>query len=328
MTHILGVDGGNTKTIALVARLDGTILGVGRSTCSDIYGATSPEAAIAEAAEAILTALNTAGIQKDVLAAGCLSMAGADWTEDFDFLRHSFAGYSEKLTIVNDAMGALRAGSPDGTGVVVACGTGAATGARSADGQIWHTSFWQEPQGAYELGRKTIRTVYRAQLGVEAQTSLTPRVLDFFGKQTVEELLHLFTARSQPHPDGILVAKLARILLDEASNGDVAAQRIVQTHGAALGDYALAAARQVKIENSPFPLVLAGGVFRHSGRLLADALIERVRSVSPQAQPIFSRFEPVMGALLLAYESLGLTVNQSLLENLESSVPPSILFET
>jgi N-acetylglucosamine kinase-like BadF-type ATPase len=37
MHAVLAVDGGNTKTIALVAALDGTILGAGHGGCSDIY---------------------------------------------------------------------------------------------------------------------------------------------------------------------------------------------------------------------------------------------------------------------------------------------------
>src|SRR5438105_4774145 len=39
MQCVLGVDGGNTKTVALVAALDGTILGAGRGGCGDIYNA-------------------------------------------------------------------------------------------------------------------------------------------------------------------------------------------------------------------------------------------------------------------------------------------------
>jgi N-acetylglucosamine kinase-like BadF-type ATPase len=328
MSYILGVDGGNTKTIALVANTDGTILGVGRSGCSDIYGAKSPEAALSEAYAAVSVALSTAGIKKEALAAGCFSIAGADWREDIEFLEGAFAGYSEKVTVVNDAMGALRAGSPDGTGVVVACGTGAATGARNAVGHIWHSSFWQEPQGAHELGQKAIFAVYRAALGVEPPTSLTPRVLEFFGKQSVEELLYLFTGRRMSHPEDTQVAKVARVLLDEATHGDVVARRIVQAHGTALGDYALVAARRVKIEDTAFSLVLAGGVFRHTGRLLADTLIERVHTASPQARPIFSRFEPAIGALLLAYEAVGVIVNEALLEKLATSAPQTTLFET
>ena len=45
---LLGVDGGNTKTIAVVARSDGTVLGTGSAGCSDVHNAVSPEAALGE----------------------------------------------------------------------------------------------------------------------------------------------------------------------------------------------------------------------------------------------------------------------------------------
>lgn len=328
MSYVLGLDGGNTKTIALVARLDGAILGVGRAGCSDIYGAVSADAALGEARAAASAALTMAGIQPGALLAGGFSIAGADWPEDIEFLHAAFEGLGEKHLIVNDAIGALRAGSPDGTGVVVVCGTGAATGARNAAGRIWHTSFWQEPQGAQELGRKALRAVYRAALGIDPPTTLTARILDIFGQRAVEDLLHLFTARLGAHPDISQVARLARVLLDEASGGDPVACGIVEAHGAALGDYALAAARQVQLGDAPFPLVLAGGVFRHSGRALANALIDRVQSQMPNARPTFSRFEPAVGAVLLALELVGVTVDQSVLKQVEASLPPAALFET
>ena len=44
---VLGVDGGNTKTVALAARPDGAVVGFGRGGCSDIYGAPSFGAAVA-----------------------------------------------------------------------------------------------------------------------------------------------------------------------------------------------------------------------------------------------------------------------------------------
>ena len=43
MSYVLGVDGGNTKTIALLALLDGTIVGSGRGGCGDIYAAGSSD---------------------------------------------------------------------------------------------------------------------------------------------------------------------------------------------------------------------------------------------------------------------------------------------
>jgi N-acetylglucosamine kinase-like BadF-type ATPase len=40
---LLSVDGGGTKTVALIARWDGEILGYGRDGSSDIHGDPDPE---------------------------------------------------------------------------------------------------------------------------------------------------------------------------------------------------------------------------------------------------------------------------------------------
>jgi N-acetylglucosamine kinase-like BadF-type ATPase len=328
MAYVLGVDAGNTKTIALVARLDGQIVGMGRAGCGDIYGAVSDEAALNEIEHAVDAALRQAGIGREALVAGAFSAAGADWPEDFAYLQAAMAqrALGRRIVIVNDAIGALRAGSPDGTGVVIACGTGVATGVRSPSGQVWHTSFWQEPHGAYQLAEKTLRAVYRAELQIDPPTSLTAHVLDFFGTRSVEEVLHRFTSRRGARPAHI--GRLARALLDEASRGDATARRIVVEHGASLGDYALAAARRVGIEYDPFYLVLAGGVFRHPSPLMTEALLARVRATSPGIQAMNSRFEPAVGAVMLALEASGVTIDEALLGRLAPTLPPSSLFET
>lgn len=94
------------------------------------------------------------------------------------------------------------------------------------------------------------QVVYRSEPGIEPPTTLTPRVLTFFGLNTVEELLHLFTSRVTQPPDH--VGHLASILLDEAHAGDGVARQIVEEHGRALGKYAQAAARRVGLEGTGF----------------------------------------------------------------------------
>ena len=326
MKYVVGVDAGNTKTLALVADGNGAIVGVGRGGCGDIYNNPAPEGGIPEVERAVEQALLAANIDPGVLVAGAFSMAGADWPEDFAFIEAAMRArsYGQRITVVNDALGALRAGSEDGNGVVVSCGTGAATGARSPDGQVWHSSFWQEPEGGDELGIKMLRAVYRAELELDPPTALTNHVLAFFGAASVTELLHHFTARGNTKPQH--VRHLARLLLDEAENGDATARQIVLVHGAALGEYAALAARRVGIEHTPFTLVLTGGVLRHPSRLLADALVDRVRATSPEARPVNSRFEPVVGAVLLALESAGITVNSAVIARLAASLPSGAFF--
>ncbi len=336
MQCVLAVDGGNTKTIALVATLDGTILGAGRGGCGDIYSAEpgtewpdSGAAAVANIEHAVLRALQAAQVEASKLVVGIFNMAGADWPEDFAYLHAVMKarGFGRTILVQNDALGVLNTGSPGAIGVSVVCGTGAGTGARGPDGRTWHSSTWQnQVQGSGQLGQKTLYAVYRSELGIEPPTTLTPRVLDFFRLNSVEEVLHLFTSRMRHVPGR--VDQLTPILLDEADAGDSVAMSVVQGHGCALGDFALAAARRVGIEGTPFTLVLAGGVFRHPSSLLPDAIIQRVRTTSPEVRPIRYRFEPIIGVLFTALEAAQVAIDDALLERLVPTIPGPALFTT
>src|SRR5947209_15677230 len=175
MQCVLAVDGGNTKTIALVAAVDGTILGGGRGGCGDIYNAgagtnwsDSATAAIANIEYAVMGALQAAQVKASELVTAVFNMAGADWPEDFALLQTAMEarGFGRTILVQNDALGVLHAGSSDNTGVSVVCGTGAATGARGPDGRVWHSSFWQdETQGSYQLSQKALYAVCRSELG-------------------------------------------------------------------------------------------------------------------------------------------------------------------
>jgi N-acetylglucosamine kinase-like BadF-type ATPase len=337
MHVVLGVDGGNTKTIALVAALDGTILGAGRGGCGDIYngdmaGTTWSDpaaAAIANIEFAVETALQAAQVTAADLVAAVFNMAGADWPEDFTLLTTAMKvrGYGRALVVQNDALGVLHSGVADNVGVSVICGTGGATGARGMDGRTWHSSVWQnQVQGGSQLSQKTLDAVVRSELGIDPPTSLKQRVMDYFGLHSVEEILHKYTAR-EPHPTEHLDG-LAPLLLDEADAGDLMARQIVQEHGRALGNYAIVAARRVGLEGTPFSLVLAGGVLRHSSTLLADTIVARVQTTSPEVRPTRSRFEPIVGVLFSALEAAGVTIDDALLARLIPTMPSSKLFAT
>jgi N-acetylglucosamine kinase-like BadF-type ATPase len=325
--YFLGVDGGNTKTIALVARDDGTIVGAGRGGCGDIYNST-PENALAAIDAAVNEALLQAQITTGQLRAGGFSMAGADWPADFDLLRTAMAarGYGTTQTVVNDAIGALWAGAADGYGVAVVCGTGIATGARARDGQLWHSSFWQEQAGAGHYGALTFRAICRAELGIDPPTQLRERALAAFDLPTVEALLERMTGRDSPLQWRF--HGLARVLLDTAEAGDITARNIVLAEGHILGDYALAAARKVAIAHETYPLVLAGGVLRHPSALLRETIVSRVRAAHPLVHASISSVEPALGALMLTFASVGLPVEPERRKRITDSSPSVDFFAT
>ncbi len=317
---LLGVDGGNTKCVALLARPDGAVVGAGRAGCADIYN-TTPEPALAEIEAAVRRALAAADAVPGDVVSALFSLAGADWPEDFELLREELSRRlpgMARVEVVNDALGALRAGTDDGVGLAVVCGTGGCVGARSPDGRVWHSSWWGLKTGGWALGTTALDAVYAAELGIAPATALTGAALEVFGAATVEEVLHSFTRRGgRPAFEASL---LAPAVVRLAVAGDEVARRIVLEQGAALGDMARAAARMVGLAGAPYPLVLLGGVLRGEG---AELLVDEIRARVPDGVPVQTRFEPAAGALLLAFDAVDLAPE---LDRLAATVPGPELF--
>lgn len=324
----LGVDGGNAKTIALIADQTGRILGAGRSGCGDIYGAESAEAALDSIAEAVALASKQAGVQHEEIDSAAFSLAGADWPEDFEYLHEELTRrrLSGSIKVVHDSIGALRAGSQDGNGVSCVCGSGTAVGARN-NGRQWHSSFWQqEACSGFALSQAAIRAVYDSDLGIISETSLTGRILDFLGEPSTPVLLHETTRRTDPKK--INFNKLSRVVLDAAADGDKAALNLVRSQAATVADFVIVAARRVDIGRVPFTLVLCGGVLRHESGLVPNEIVRCLEERGCPAVPTLSDFEPVVGAVLLAYDEAGIAATQSVRACLADTMPDGPLFVT
>lgn len=324
----LGVDGGNSKSIALVGTADGSIVAAARTLGSaDIYSADGADAAIERVRSVVADALAQAGVTGDRIGGAVFSMAGADWPEDFDLLRAALReGFPTKPLIVNDAIGALAGAVPDGTAVVVSLGSGAATGARAADGSTWHSSFWQSPQGAGELARRSLAAVVRAEMGIGAPTALRDRLLAATGEDSVEALLHRFTARDLP--TGTVVGAVVRALFDSVAGDDGVAREIVIRHGTGIGEVASAAARRVRIERERYALSFCGGLAQAAAEPLISAAVDAVHRAGQSPRRVEPRWQPAVGALAIALriESDGDRWPQ-IADRLDATAPPETLYD-
>lgn len=332
---VVGVDGGASKTVALVADREGRVLGTGRAGNADIY--QTPDA-VAHVAAALAQALNAAGARQADVDAAALSLVGADWPEDFAHWRQALPDLGlahlppTRVTIVNDALGALAAGAPDGPALAIVLGTGCAVGARGPDGRTWHSSFWQRTQGAGEIGERALDAVYLAHLGSAPPTDLTGLALAHYDVPDVRGLLHAFTARpgqvARPARSGTITpASFVPYVLDAAEGGDAVAAALVDAHAEAVARSGVAAAAQVGLGDRA-RLVLAGGVLRHPSRRIASALVRHLRGVIPALEVIERPPEPVFGALGLALGSAGVPVDDALRHRLVTASLPAGLFRT
>jgi len=128
MTHmsidiplILGIDGGASKTVALLADArTGEILGRGRSRGSNFH-AHDNTVAFAELDSAIGRAYVDAGITRRRAVTVCAGLAGVSRPEDeamvAAWVKHR--GIGDRLLIANDGWLVIAAGTPNGVGIGV-----------------------------------------------------------------------------------------------------------------------------------------------------------------------------------------------------------------
>ena len=325
-SHVIGVDGGSTKTIALVADLNGQILGMARGAGSNATGENVDEP-MGVVVQTTRKALEKSGISSQEAALGMFTLAGADWPEDIQRRQYALekAELAWKVVVKNDTFGGLRAGTRCPYGVVIAAGTGANTAIITPSGDEWVFGYYQDYGGALDFSKEAIEAVLRAEDGRGAPTLLTELVLGQLGFATVEEMLKALVAKKVG-----LANKLALCprVFEASFAGDEVASEMIVRHGLALAEYAVAVIRRFQMGQQAFDVVLVGSVFKGPGSLLQDTIAMAIHRAAPHAQVVRSHFEPVIGALLLAYDALGLPVTEDMYDCLATTCPAPEFFNT
>jgi len=217
---------------------------------------------------------------------------------------------------VNDAFGALRAGSADGCGVVVIVGTGSTVAGRNRRGDTFRTfglgMVWGDFHGATGLVWEATRAIGHAWIGRGPATALTDAFVQAYGAAGLLDLVERVSRGAAPRPNG----RLAPLVFATADAGDAVACRIVRQAGEDLGQTAAAVVRKLDLGAEPFDLVLAGGVFRSRNTLLIETLASQVRLEAPAARVVLLEAPPVAGSVLLAFDAAGLPTPPALREQL------------
>lgn len=331
-TIYLGIDAGNSKTVALACLASGKVAGAARSGRGDIYGVADEAEAVSAVLGAADTALAEAGATRSDVASAAFRLAGIDWPEDWQFwdtaLSREWPGLSR--SILNDGYAAIRCGEPSGVGVAVNAGTAAAIAARGPDGATWDMGWWgQHALGALGLVSESFKAVYLAHLGAAPQTALGPALVHFYGAADLAELNRLFTRRG--HKAGTAdMARAARVVTETAKQGDPVAADIVNEQGRRLAFYAEIAARHAGLDRTdgPISVVMSGSVLADRDSPVTAALAGHLPRMLPRAEPRHATLPPVAGAALDALAEGGVAVGPAVAGRLAATVPPPSFFLT
>jgi N-acetylglucosamine kinase-like BadF-type ATPase len=306
MTLYLAVDGGNSKTDVVLGTAEGAVLAYarGEGTCYQNIGL---ELTMSRLRALVAQARAEAGVGDVVFDRADVFLAGADLAPEIERLTRSVAaeGWAGELRLDNDTLALLRAGTDAPDAVAVVCGAGINCAGRRADGRMarfpslgFISGDWG---GGGHLALLALWHAVRGEDGRGPGTALSAAVADHFGLSTAEDVtaaLHLGSLERRRLPE------LSPILFAVAAAGDPVAAGVVERQAGEIVALATVAARRLDLLDSPFAVVLGGGVLRAGHPALIGPVTDAILAAAPKATVTVVSAPPVLGAALSALDAL------------------------
>lgn len=302
MKYFLGIDGGASKTQIWCSDENDQIVGKGLSGPTNL-SATNHLEAQQNFQEALTQAIS--GITEPlIIEKAVLGLSGFDTPDEQQRAKDVFSPafmdvQLNSWTIVNDTLIALESGSQNPDAIVLISGTGSNCMGRNAQGKLAHVGgmdyLLSDEGSGYAIGREVLRSAVRSYDGRGEKTGLEEAVKEHF---SIGSVLDLKSKVYNPLLPKHQVAKLASLCLNLAEKGDARAVRIVEDTLHDLFIMAKTVMEKLELQNSPFDLVLVGGLIKKAA--ISTVLEERLHSIHPQIHVILPEVPPVMGALIMA----------------------------
>lgn len=314
---LLGVDSGGSKTISCAVTLDGRIVGMGYGGPTNATF-VSEDDAIYAMREAVAGSLGIAPadpvplprVQKIYMSAPGFTPEAADRAVR-DICPEA------QIKVEADPPAAFRAAIPAGDGIVVLSGTGSfAAGlwkGKWLTNGGWGPLLGDEGSG-YWIGLEAMKAVALAA-DKRGPTTLLQTILQRTLHYSFDEELRRFAYRKNLNRQRI--AGLTILVAQAAREGDEVARSILLRAGEKLADLAANLAVRLNTNGQEIPVSLVGGVARKDS-LVVTSFCTAVEKAVPGARYVPPRFEPWVGAVLLAFEMAALDVTPSLIRKMET----------
>jgi N-acetylglucosamine kinase-like BadF-type ATPase len=196
---VIGIDGGGTKSTALMVGMDGTVLTECTGGPTQIQVVGLKQASI-ELFELIKECCNKTGSKSDSIESVTMGVAGAGRVSDRVDLTNAILslGLKKKFPIKNlrvetDAQIALEASFAGGPGICVIAGTGSIALYRTEDGKVLRTGGWGRMLGdegsGYIIARDALNAIMRQYDKRGEKTDLTKKAMAHFSVSSPEDLI-------------------------------------------------------------------------------------------------------------------------------------------
>jgi N-acetylglucosamine kinase-like BadF-type ATPase len=306
---VLALDGGNSKTDLALVRADGEVVALVRGPLSSPHH-IGLDGSLAVIDDLLAQALDEAGIANGggpVAQVGQLFLAGVDFPSEVDQMQDAVAArrLADKVTVGNDTLAVLRAGTEHGWGVAVVCGAGINCVGVAPDGRHarfpalgWTTGDWG---GGYDVGVAATLAAARSEDGRGPKTTLEHAVPRYFGLDTPMELAEAIH-RGEVYDRRVI--ELSPVVFREAEH-DAAAAEIVNRLAEEVVTMIRVTLERLRLAEPPVPVALGGGLMQSGDARLIGAIKAGLARAAPAATVHVTSSPPIVGAALLGLDELG-----------------------
>ncbi|MBG9691521.1 N-acetylglucosamine kinase [Lysinibacillus sp. fkY74-1] len=319
-SYIIGVDGGGTKTRAVIGTKDGSVLAVMDGDGTNIKSTPSYE--VRQHIQQLLECLvQRVGATKSDISTVFLCVAGGDRQEDLirwkEWIAHIFPFPFCKVTVTNDAVAALTSGTFTQEGLVVIAGTGSIVYVVQENfiSRIggWGYLLGDEGSGYY-IGQEALRTITRQYDACGLyEDAFSKAVLERLALTDPTEIITLIYEHSQPR---ICISSIARTVLLLATQNNETAKRIADhavTH--------LVQLLQMMFRKEPhvkkFPIVTCGGLFEN--HYFVQCFQAKLQQATIYNQIIQPEVPPAIGAFINGLFSEGIPMTGALQQTVKGT---------
>ncbi len=314
---VLGIDGGQTTTIAALADATGNILGVGvGGPANHIHESGGVERVRQSLRTAIAEARSQAGVGSKPIDYAFLGMTGG--SEEMENICRSSVDATQ-MELGHDSLIALTSVSLGSAGIGVIAGTGSAAMGRDPQHNEARSGGWGylfgDEGSAYWIGVEALRAIGYALDGSIPDTTLLGAFLQHFQVESFDDIHRLIYSGSLARVE---IAELAEVVSSQAVAGDQIAGSILNRAGLALARLPAAIIQNLNFGEGPIMVGTVGGVWK-AGDFVLETFKMALQSTFPNVVVTPPLIPAASASVLLAIQKLEGELSPDVVFNLSQS---------
>lgn len=303
---VIGVDGGGTKSIGMIADASGNVIARHESGASNV-NVVGLDGVARSLHKVVSDCCEDARCRPDEVGSVVFALAGAGDDEVRQKIKEAtnalFIRSGIKplpISVDTDARAALEGSFNGGPGIVIVSGTGSIVMGKSGRGDILSVGGWGRYLGdegsGYFIGREGIRAVTLQMDKRGEGTKLMQKLAEKHGWQSRADIIRAV------YQDKFELSSLAPLVLETAAANDIVCQKIVANAALQLAEQTRVIAMQMGIYRK-IGLVMVGSLIDHEN-VYSNTLHMKLMKLLPQVEVRQPLNSPAHGAVLMALERL------------------------